>query len=109
MTFPSSRTLPLLALLACLVTTSGCFHTRVVNRDSIPGESHEQKGRIFLWGLASSSSAHVAVAEKCPDGLARAESLRTFGDGLLAVVTLGLYTPVTLRYTCAKAVETQAP
>ena len=92
-----------LLLLGLGIGNSGCFHTRVVNRDTPPGQTHETKGRIFLWGLASSSSAHVKTGKKCPNGIARVESERTFGDGLFGLVTLGIYTPVTIRYTCVKA------
>jgi hypothetical protein len=91
-----------LAMLLAAVGTSGCWRARVVNRDTPTGEKHETTGGIWLWGLVSTESAHVKTAEKCPDGLAQVESEHTFLDGFLGALTLGLYTPVTIRYTCAR-------
>ncbi len=104
MTFPSSRRSRRRAALALLVGVlamgSGCWRATVVNRGVREGEPHETTGRIFIYGLVSTDSAHVKTGQICPNGVARVQSEHTFVDSLLGLVTLGIYTPVTIRYTC---------
>ena len=103
MTSPSSRRrrmAGLALLLGVVLASSGCWRATVVNRGVKSGETHEAKGKIFLYGLVSTDSAHVKAGEKCPNGVARVQSEHTVVDSLLGLVTLGIYMPVTIRYTC---------
>ncbi|MEL6179910.1 MAG: hypothetical protein AAFS10_13210, partial [Myxococcota bacterium] len=53
----------------------------------------------FIFGLAGTSE--INVNEMCPNGVKRIENVRTFGNGCLGLVTIGIYTPHTSRITCA--------
>ena len=43
----------------------------------------------------------VETATKCPDGLAKVESQQTFLNGLVGILTFGIYTPMRITVTCA--------
>lgn len=90
------------ALLLSAFATSGCYHTRVVNENATAGETTEVSGRYVLYGIVPIGNNDIDVDDECPNGLASVESEHTFIDGLIGTVTLGIYTPITIRYTCAQ-------
>jgi hypothetical protein len=53
----------------------------------------------WLWGLVP--AAPVDVRQSCLSGVATVETQQTFMNGLVGVVTLGIYSPQSLRVTCA--------
>jgi hypothetical protein len=87
-----------LALVAVLGT--GCFHQvvqtgraaspTVVDKEWVPG---------WLWGLVANDE--VDVRRDCPMGVATVETEQSFMNGLVALVTIGIYTPQHVRITCA--------
>ena len=56
-----------------------------------------------LQRLLELAAAPVAVtfAEKAPDGVARVETKHSFLNGLVAVLTSGIFTPMHITVTCA--------
>ena len=66
----------------------------------VAGAPDFQESRsYFLWGLIGEHT--IDVAEICgKSGVEQFQSIFTFGDGLLGVVTLGLYTPKTAKVWC---------
>ncbi|MGH7127423.1 MAG: Bor/Iss family lipoprotein, partial [Planctomycetaceae bacterium] len=52
-----------------------------------------------LWGLVPPET--VTTAEQCPDGVARVETMHSFLNSLASALTWGIYTPITIRATCA--------
>jgi hypothetical protein len=43
----------------------------------------------------------VEAGAKCPNGLAKVETQQSFVNGLVAILTLGIYTPMQITVTCA--------
>jgi hypothetical protein len=88
-----------LALMAMLA--SGCFSTTFAYSDTAPGPTTQEIGRTFLiYGLVNSNDP-LRAYEVCPQGVQQIETVHTFGDGFLACLTIGIYTPNTVRVTCA--------
>lgn len=92
------RSALMLALTTFLLT--GCFH-QVVNTGvtPAPGQATITKtAPLYFFGLVG---AEVDTVADCPTGAAVIETEQTFVNGLLGVVTLGIYTPQTVTITCA--------
>ena len=85
-----------LALTAFLVT--GCYH-QVVHTGATPANAVVKKtAGIFFFGL---THAEIDATADCPSGVAIIETQQTFLNGLVGVLTLGIYTPRTVTITCA--------
>jgi hypothetical protein len=53
----------------------------------------------WIYGLVPPDI--VSTAERCPDGVAKVETQHTFVNQLVGFLTLGIYTPMQIRVTCA--------
>ncbi|HSM93860.1 MAG TPA: hypothetical protein VLT47_13335 [Anaeromyxobacteraceae bacterium] len=55
---------------------------------------------FFVWGLVGDRAVDLDAA--CPDGAARWQNQATVGDAIIDVVTLGIWSPRTVRIECAE-------
>jgi hypothetical protein len=88
-------------LLAALVAASGCYHVTVNTglNDSQTTVQHKWASS-FLWGLVPPPVETTAVA--CGNaGVATVETRHSFLNELVTAVTLGIYSPLEVSYTCA--------
>lgn len=95
------RRLQGLALVLPLVLfTTGCYH-QVVRTGATPSTQVIERPwtATYFFGLVPASTINTAA--ECPNGVAVVETQQTFPNGLLGVLTLGIYTPQTVRITCA--------
>ena len=53
----------------------------------------------FIAGLVPPPPLNVA--NECPTGIAKVETQHSFIEGLVAGITFGLFTPMTITVTCA--------
>ena len=90
------------AIVAALVVVSGCYS--VTSRPnggfkvSTP-PTFEQRQNFFLWGLVGEN--HIDVRAVCNGSEpTQFQSQRTFVDGLLGLITLGIYAPESARVWC---------
>lgn len=88
----------LLVLSFTLVVVTGCYHQVVETGLTPTGPVINRTAGVMFWGLAG---AEVDATAECASGVAVVETQQTFLNGLLAVVTLGIYTPQTVSITCA--------
>ncbi len=89
------------ALLAVFVVFhTGCYHT-IVTTDLEPGTEIQEKWRpAFIAGLVP---ATLKLEDECGEkGIARAETQHSFLNWLVGFVTLGIFTPMDVRITCAR-------
>lgn len=85
-------------LLACVVL-SGCYNLKYYDSTVPgPGKTHEVWVDAFAAGLVT--LGEMDLSDECPTGVYKMRSNHSFVDVLLTVVTLGIYTPVTVIYTC---------
>jgi hypothetical protein len=84
-------------LLAVLL--AGCYHVTVVTA-ATPGTSTVDKEwqNSFVYGLVP--PPELEVKDKCPRGLAKVETERSFLNGLVSLLTSGIYTPMHTKVTC---------
>jgi Bor protein len=90
-----------LALVAALALLgSACFH-QSVSTGQAPSSTvvEHQFVKTWLWGIIPADT--IDVRQKCPSGVAKVETEQSFVNGLVGIVTLGIYSPQHLRVTCA--------
>jgi hypothetical protein len=82
------------------VLAAGCYHVTVDTGRSPSGQTIERPwANSFVYGLVP--PAVVETASQCPNGVARVESQISFLNGLVAALTLSIYTPMTITVQCA--------
>jgi Bor protein len=91
----ASAALPVLALM-------GCYHA-TIETGAAPSEQVIERccEAGFLGGLVPPRAVRSEAA--CPNGVARVETARSFSNVVFTVLTAGLYSPMSVRITCAAA------
>lgn len=84
---------PVLLLLGCYhaTVTTGLTPSNVVLNESFASS--------WVYGLVPPNT--VATESKCPDGVAVVETQLSFVNQLVGFLTLGIYTPMEIKVTCA--------
>ncbi len=86
-------------VVAALVL-SGCFH-QVVNTGRPAGATKVEKPWTSTWIFGLVEAPPIDVRQQCSGGVAIIESKMTFVNGLASMLTLGIWTPLTVSVTCA--------
>lgn len=82
------------------VACSACHHARIETEAKPSTITIEQPfASGWLFGLVPPKL--VSTASKCQHGIARVETQITFVNGLVRFLTLGVYTPMWIKVTCA--------
>lgn len=88
------------ALLSTALALAACNQHVVTYDTSLPrGKVHSEWTGHYLYG--SIGHTDINVRRICPEGAAKIETYRSFGNGMIGALTLGIYTPRTVRITCA--------
>ncbi len=87
-------------LLATVVVLSGCYHA-TIETGLPPGNQTLEKPWASSWIYGLVPPQTVETASRCPNGVARVETQQSFVNGLVGLLTLGIYTPMTIMVTCA--------
>ncbi|HTT70918.1 MAG TPA: Bor family protein [Anaeromyxobacteraceae bacterium] len=96
-----------LAALTALLCLSGCYTVSYQTALHGGGASKEDRGDFFLWGLVGEKT--VRLKDLCPEGVSSWKSQATFVDGLLSIVTLGIYEPRHVLVECAGGTSVELP
>jgi hypothetical protein len=88
--------------LACALAAlllAGCY--TVSYRTNLTGNEQykEERGDFFLFGLIGDKT--VDLKALCPQGVSRWKSQQTFVDGLLGLITIGIYIPRHVTVECS--------
>ena len=89
-----------LLLLATALLLGGCYHA-TINTGIAPGARQVNRAwaKSFVYGLVPPEN--VEAMEACgAAGVARVETQHSFLNGLVAGITFGIFTPMTLTVTC---------
>lgn len=99
------RSLPLLAGALLL---GACYHATIENmpapaagiaqQGSAGGQTTDIWANSFIYGLVAPPA--VDAKSKCPNGVSKVETQMTFVQGLVGMITSGIYTPMTISITC---------
>lgn len=93
-------TLARAAVLALLLASAACYHS-IVKTNLQPGTEAHHIAFATSWinGLVP---ARVDAGQYCPGKRwAMVETQTSFVNGLVRVLTLGIYSPMDIRITCA--------
>jgi hypothetical protein len=91
---------PIVVAVSCLIASAGCYHATIETGATPSTETIEQGfASSWVYGLVPPST--VATAAKCTHGVAKVETQLSFVNGLVGVLTLGIYTPMSIKVTCA--------
>jgi hypothetical protein len=88
-------------LAVVIIIASGCYSTTARPDGGFKvatAPTFEQRQDFYLWGLVGES--HINTQQVCPNGSSQIQSQVTFVDGLLNVITLGIYSPQSARIWC---------
>jgi hypothetical protein len=88
------------ALVVAVTLAAACYHVTVDTGRQPSGQTIEKPwANSFVYGLVPPQT--VETASQCPNGVARVESQISFLNGLVAALTLSIYTPMTITVQCA--------
>jgi len=90
-------------VLALGLTTAGCFTTHVrsgLPEGHAPVEGRERWHSGFVLGVAEASGPYD-LAHLCPQGWAEITTETSFWNGVVDLVTSGIYNPQTITVRCA--------
>jgi len=97
-----------LLVLALLVALPACYHATI--QTGLPaGNSVIEKSFAsgWLWGLVPPSP--VSTMSRCPSGVSKVETQLSFVNQLVNFLTGGIYTPMSIKVTCASGGRAEAP
>ena len=88
------------SLVLIALALVGCYHA-TVETGAAPSEQVIERccEAGFLGGLVPPKAVRSEAA--CPNGVARVETSRSFSNVVFTVLTAGLYSPMSVRITCA--------
>jgi len=102
---PASRTI---VLVAPLLLLGACFHATIETGLTPSTQVLERKwASSWIFGLVPPKT--VETASRCPDGVAKVETQRSFLNQVVEILTFGIYTPMDIRVTCALPAGTSSP
>jgi hypothetical protein len=79
---------------------SGCYHAQVTTGLEPSAQVYEQTfASAWIYGLVPPSV--IRAQDECTNGVARVETRLSFVNMLVGNLTLGIYTPMHIKVTCA--------
>jgi hypothetical protein len=81
-------------------TLAACHH-QTVQTGLSPGPTVIDMPWVATWIFGIIPAKEIDVRSQCPSNVATVETERSFLNGLVGSVTIGIYTPVHVRVTCA--------
>lgn len=94
------RVLLFATLLIAMTAMTGCFRTSFVYTDRGSASVTEESQKFLVFGLIGPDKPYRAD-KLCPSGVAGVETYGTFGNMCIGMCTLNIYTPRTVKVTCA--------
>jgi len=84
------------------VLCAGCYHATVETGAAPSTEViHQPFASSWIYGLVPPKT--VEAESKCPNGVSKVETQHSFVNELVGILTLGIYTPMEIKVTCATA------
>jgi hypothetical protein len=94
------RPLHRILALSAIATLPACFHATIeTGRPASAEVLTKSFAASWIYGLVPPSA--VSTASRCPNGVATVETQLSFVNQLVGLLTLGIYTPMEIKVTCA--------
>jgi hypothetical protein len=97
-----SRLSPI-ALFAAALALSGCYSTTMhsgLPKGEVARNADDRWHSGFVLGTQDADGPYD-IDELCPNGWSEIKTETSFGNGLVEVLTVGIYNPQTVRVVCA--------
>ena len=102
-----SRSLKLLAA-GLLVALPACYHA--VIETGLPASTTViEKGFASGWIYGLVPPSPIKAMSECPGGVSKVETQLSFVNQLVNLLTLGIYTPMSIKVTCASRGRSAVP
>ena len=89
-------------LAAALVLSMACWHAIITTGRAESSTVVEKPwASSFVYGLVPPDP--LDVSSQCKSGVAKVETVHSFLNGLVQFLTIGIYTPMDIKVTCAGA------
>lgn len=92
----------LMLLVGAVAAGAGCHHA-TIDTGATPSPQTIEKAWASGWIYGLVPPGTVETASRCPNGVARVETKLSFLNQLVGALTLGIYTPMAIKVTCAAA------
>ena len=89
-----------LVLIFSAALLAACFHA-TVETGAPPATQVVQKDWASGWLFGLVPPSPISTASACPNGVSKVETQQTFLNGLVHILTVGIYTPLAIKATCA--------
>ena len=94
--------------LILINAVTGCFHATIETGQAASTEIIEEPWALcWVFGLIPPST--ISAAAKCPHGVAKVETQRSFLNGLVSAITFQIFTPMEIKVTCAAKSSAMIP
>jgi hypothetical protein len=87
-------------VVSCLFVAVGCYHA-TIETTATPSTVVIEQGFASSWIYGLVPPSTVETEAKCTAGVAKVETQISFVNGLVGALTLGIYTPMSIKVTCA--------
>jgi hypothetical protein len=92
-------------VIATAFLLTGCYHATIeTGRPPSAVTVEDQWADAWVYGLVPPDT--INAAQRCTSGVARVETQLSFLNQLVGALTLGIYTPMSIRVTCAQGSAT---
>lgn len=100
---------PLLVFIALFISP-GCYQYRVLNKSTDPSTEYQKKVLwSSFWGLVNKPRDFVVPNCDSTSAIDEVQFQTNFGYNVLTVVTLGIVSPVKVRWKCHKPCPREGP
>ncbi len=97
-----------LAAAALLLVLPACYHATI--ETGLPaGNQVIEKSFASGWIYGLVPPSPVRAMSQCPNGVSKVETQLSFVNQLVNFLTLGIYTPMWIKVTCASGGRSAAP
>ena len=101
--FNATSILSLLIAFALSVMLSGCYAVRVYHDTEMLREKHDGEiSSVSMLFTDSQIGGPAKISSACPGGASLIEIEQTVSDGLVHYLSLGFYSPQTIRVWCKR-------
>lgn len=91
-----------LSFLAAALLLGGCYHV-TVETGAAPSTYTVEESFASGWVFGLVAPSTVKTASTCKSGVAKVETWHSFVNMLVQGITFGIYTPMSIKVTCAQA------
>jgi hypothetical protein len=97
-----------LAATGLVLVLPACYHATIQTGRPASNEVIEEAfASSWIYGLVPPKP--VATMARCPSGVSKVETQLTFVNQLVGFLTLGIYTPMSIKVTCATSGSSALP